>query len=199
MKKFLITGALVIAACGASWLWTAQTVESSTTQGVDTFISREDRILDIITDQAEMIVTGKCTGLRSEWVQNGRVLVTLASIEVSDTLKGGAVETLTVALPGGIDANRSVPVAMTYPDAARVNQDEQVVLFLNSDDLAPGAYAVTGSQQGKFSIVEGEDGERLVSRDNIRGKAKAGPGVVRGNRSFVPEETFKGKIREFLN
>ena len=103
------------------------------------------------------------------------------------------------SIPGGVDANRRFPVAMTYPDAARVSVNEDVVLFLSNDDLVPGAYAVTGSQLGKLSIVEGEAGERLVSRDNIGGKVKAAPGLVRGNLSFVPEGAFKQKVREYAN
>ena len=199
MKKLLIAGALLIAAGGAAWMWKAQASDGAPADGEGTRVSRDDAKMYEITRASDMIVTGRVTGTRTEWVQDGRVLVTLASVDVADTLKGGAVESLTVAIPGGVDANRRFPVAMTYPDAARVSVNEDVVLFLSNDDLVPGAYAVTGSQLGKLSIVEDEAGERLVSRDNIGGKVKAAPGLVRGNRSFVPEAAFKQKVREYAN
>ena len=199
MKKSLIAGAFIVAAAGATWMWTAQASESSAQAEETVRLSRDEITLNALTDQADVIVTGRVTALRSEWVQDNRVLVTLASIQVDDTLKGGVTDTLTVALPGGVDANRRFPVAMTYPDAARVEMNEEVVLFLSNDDLAPGAYAVTGSQRGKLSIVEGEDGSRLVSSDNIGAKVKADTRATRGNRSFVPEATFKQKVRGYVN
>ena len=199
MKKFLIAGAFLMAVAGVAWMWRAQASDSQPSQSELSQLSRDEITLNAITDQSDMIVTGRCTGLRTEWVQDGRVLVTLASIEVADTLKGGEVESLTVSLPGGVDANRRIPVAMTYPDAARIQLNEEVVLFLSNDDLAAGAYAVTGSQLGKLSIVEGEDGSRLVSRDNIGPKVQAAPGIVRGSRAFTPEAAFKQKVRGYVN
>jgi len=198
MKKFLILGSLLLAVSGAAWMWRSQ-AQAGSPSGEAVRVSGDESKLQDLTRMADMVVTGRCIGLRTEWVQDGRVLVTLAEIAVDDTLKGGAVATLTVALPGGADANRAVPVAMTYPDAARISLNEEVVLFLSDDDLAPGAYAVTGSQLGKLSIVEDEDGSRLVSRDNSGVKVKAAPGVVRGNRSYVPEAVFKQKVREYAN
>src|SRR5688572_22135531 len=68
-----------------------------------------------MTAGSEVIVQGTCTDLRSVWV--GRNLVTLATVAVSEALKGSTGETITVVLPGGSDSNRKFPIAMTYPGA----------------------------------------------------------------------------------
>ena len=71
---------------------------------------------DLIQESA-LIVTGHCTHQQSQWA--GNTLVTLATIQVSEVLKGERVSTVTVTLPGGVDANRRIPVAMSLPLARR--------------------------------------------------------------------------------
>ena len=70
--------------------------------------------------------------------------------------------TLTVGVPGGVDANRKFPIAMTYPGAPRIAPDEEVFLFLvRADDEVAQSYAMTGFSQGKFSI-ESAAGRRFA-------------------------------------
>src|SRR5688572_9226009 len=99
---------------------------------------------------SDVIVTGTCTNLESIWINDGRNLVTLATINVSDVLKGSVGSTITVVLPGGTDANRRIPVAMSYPGAPTIGSDEEVFLFLTQEDQVADAYAVVGFAQGKF-------------------------------------------------
>ena len=69
-------------------------------------------------------------------------------------LKGEHAATATVAIPGGVDANRRIPIAMTFPGAPRIAPSEEVFLFLtHAGDEIAGSYGVTGFAQGKFSIV----------------------------------------------
>src|ERR1700733_453838 len=106
---------------------------------------------DMIKESA-MIVTGRCTHLQSQWA--GKTLVTLATVEVSEVLKGKAGSTVTIALPGGGDANRRIPIAMNYPAAPVILQQEKVLLFLPPQQLVAGSYSVVGYSQGKFTLVE---------------------------------------------
>src|SRR6185503_662821 len=99
---------------------------------------------DMIKESA-MIVTGRCIHLQSQWA--GKVLVTLATIEVSEALKGKAGSTVTVALPGGVDANRRIPIAMNYPAGPVILQQEKVLLFLTPQQLVAGSYSVVGYSQ----------------------------------------------------
>ena len=161
-------------------------------------ISRDDHVIQDMALQSELIVTGRCLGTRSTWVEDGRVLVTLATISVDEVLKGNQTSNATVVLPGGVDANRRIPVAMTYAGAPRIAPQEEILLFLTGEDVVAGAYAITGFAQGKYSIVEDEEGQKLVSRDPIGTRVQRGPGLARGGRQFVPLSEFKQKVRGYL-
>jgi hypothetical protein len=126
------------------------------------------------------------------------VLVTLATISVDEVIKGGQTSTVTVVLPGGVDVNRRIPVAMTYAGAPKIIPQEEVFLFLTGEGAVSDGYSIMGFSEGKFSIVEDEDGQRLVSRDLIKTRVKTAPGAVRGNRQFASLSDFKEKVRGYL-
>jgi hypothetical protein len=149
-----------------------------------------------MTQDAALIATGRCVELKSVW--EGRNLVTLATIALNDVLKGEAGETVTVALPGGADANRKFPVAMTYPGAPQIAVQEEVFLFLGRDDDAAGPLHVLGFSQGKFSIVPDDQGGKVVSR-NLSEITLTGPaGSRRGTATRVPFDQFKEEVRSYL-
>ena len=148
---------------------------------------------------SDLIATGRCTNLESIWINDGRNLVTLATIEVSDVLKGTAGSMVTVVLPGGIDANREIPVAMTYPGAPSIAPEEEVFLFLTQEEQIANSYSIVGFAEGKFSIVTSNKGEKLVSRDLVTVDPQGGPGVVRGTRTMVALSKFKEQVRGHVN
>lgn len=196
MKKiFYVISCLLIVAT-ASWFLKSQAVNPQTSDQISE--NKEDLKIKEMTLQSDLIVSGECVNTESRWIEDGRVLVTLATIAVGEIVKGEADSTVTVVLPGGADANRRFPVAMTYPGAPNISVREDVFLFLTSTDAVADGYAVTGFSDGKFSLVENEAGDTFVSRDNVRGEVKTGPGVVRGNGQFVSASAFKSKIREYL-
>jgi hypothetical protein len=114
-----------------------------------------------MTARATDIVIGVCTDARSVWV--GRTLVTLATISVSESLKGAAQPALTVVLPGGVDAARAVPVAVMYPGAPVIAARDNVMLFLERGAPVANGLRVVGFSQGKFSIVRDAFGRTFVS------------------------------------
>ncbi|HKR60915.1 MAG TPA: hypothetical protein VJS64_14435, partial [Pyrinomonadaceae bacterium] len=152
--------------------------------------------LQEMATQSDAIVIGSCLDTRSVWVD--RTLVTLATVSVSETLKGTASTNLTVVLPGGVDANRQFPVAVSYPGAPRLTPGEDVFLFLTSDSDA-GGYIVSGFSQGKFSIVQNEGGEPMVSRDLTKMSLKGNKGVRRGSENATPLSSFKAQVRAYLS
>ena len=81
-----------------------------------------------LIQQASDIVVGKCIAVQSQWI--GRDLVTLASIEVTESLKGNGSSLMTVVIPGGVDSNRPVPIIMSFPAAPEIRNQENVLLFL---------------------------------------------------------------------
>src|SRR5262245_17917061 len=85
----LTGGALLVAALSAAPLAATTLVQ----------MSHED-----LAQAADLVVVGHCTDAHSEWM--GRSLVTLVTVQVTDTWKGNAGQSVTVVVPGGIDANR---------------------------------------------------------------------------------------------
>jgi len=152
--------------------------------------------LDDMVKQSDAIVIGNCTETKSVWID--RSLVTLATVSVTESLKGEA-STLTVALPGGVDVNRKVPVAMTYPGAPQIRPGEDVFLFLSAESDVAGSYTVAGFSQGKFSIVTDEDGQKMVSRDLKKTVLQGDNGVRRGQSSATPLANFKAEVKGLLN
>ena len=143
-----------------------------------------------LTAQSDLIVVGQAVDTRVFWA-GGRNLFTLVTIATAETLKGDASATVTVALPGGVDANRKIPIAMTYPGAPHIAPDEEVFIFLSrADDEVAGAYAVTGFAQGKFSIEPGGAGNAL--------RTLAAEKVVRVGEARVPLSTFREEINGYV-
>jgi hypothetical protein len=150
-----------------------------------------------MVNQSDVIAIGSCVETKSVWVD--RSLVTLATVSVSESLKGNETSTITVALPGGVDANRTIPIAMTYPGAPQIQPGENVFLFLTaSTDVVPGSYTVAGFSQGKFSIITDEDGIQVVSRDLTKTALKDNNGVRRGSNNMIPLENLKNQVRGYL-
>src|SRR5262249_26941409 len=82
-----------------------------------------------LAERSSLIVIGQCTEVRSAWM--GRRLMTLATVAVRETLKGEPHAQVTVVIPGGMDAQRPVPVAAVVPGAAQLAPAGEggVVLF----------------------------------------------------------------------
>jgi hypothetical protein len=201
MKKSIYLGCcLLLIAIVASGLWSIGASKPSVAQqNQDTsIISRADELVQDMSLQSELILTGRCVDTSTTWVEDGRILVTLATISVDEVIKGGQISTVTVVLPGGVDLNRDVPVAMTYAGAPRIANKDEVFLFLNGEEMVSNGYSILGLSQGKFSIVEDENGQKLVSPDPIQAKVQSGSGLVRGNRPLVSLSDFKEKVKGYL-
>jgi hypothetical protein len=137
-----------------------------------------------MTARATDIVIGTVTGTHSVWVD--RTLVTLAKVSVSESLKGGARSELTVVLPGGVDATRAVPVAVTWPGAPVLNAREDVVLFLERDAPVKDGHQIVGFSQGKYSVVRDAFGRTFASQTRV------------ASAEAVDLASFKTRIRELV-
>lgn len=117
--------------------------------------------------EADTIVIGTCISARSQ--RAGNALVTVVEISIDESLKGGASSIVRIVIPGGIDASRPVPVAVTVPGAPSVFQDEDVLVFLNRSALVAGAYDVVGFSQGIYQVVEDVFGNRVAAQGRFNG------------------------------
>jgi hypothetical protein len=155
-----------------------------------------DLSMQEMTQRSALILEGQCVETRSTWV--GRTLFTEAKIQVNDAIKGTPDATVTVMLPGGIDSNRKHPIAMNYPGAPTIQSQEEVFLFLMPADSPANTYAVMGYAQGKFSIVNDQEGRPMVSRDLTKTRVSRTMGIARGQRQLTPLSEFKERIRGYL-
>lgn len=149
-----------------------------------------------MTAEAEVIAIGRCVDVRSEW--QDRVLVTLATIEVSETLKGQPASRVVVTLPGGVDANRRIPVAMTYPGAPTIQVGESVFLFLDAAADDASALTVSGFSQGKYSIATDPNGTQIVTRDLEQVTLVGGAGITRGTKNRTTLAELKRQVRDYV-
>jgi hypothetical protein len=181
MKRTAVKAALglLAASLAVPALWATTAVERSET--------------DLI-QEATLIVTGRCTGLQSTWIDGD--LATLATIAVGEVLKGAAGAEITLVLPGGIDANRPVPVATLYPAAPEVFLQESVLLFLVDEERVANGYAVAGFSQGKFTLVASAAGE--AATQNLGGLRLARPDgqITRGTTKTISLKELRARIEE---
>jgi hypothetical protein len=151
---------------------------------------------DLLAATADLVVIGTATDVRSAW--EGRMLVTVVTVRVDETVKGTPGDTVSVTLPGGIDANRRVPVAMTVAGAPRIARGEHVFLFLEHDPQIQSGYTVVGFSQGKFSIAADAGGRQVVTRDLSQVLLATGAGVSPGTRSLVRLDDFRREIAGYV-
>jgi len=201
MRRFpLAVCSVLLLGLVASGFWaTRATKQQASEQIIETANATLSPGLLTMRDMAQgsaMIVTGQCTGTRSTWVD--RTLYTIATISVSETIKGDPSTTVEVALLGGADVNRKIPVAMHFPGAPVIQPQEEVFLFLTPAEPMTGSYSIMGYAQGKLSIVENEQGEKMVSRNPARTRINSASGVMRGNVQMTKLSEFKEKVREYL-
>lgn len=199
MKKITLGSCLLIAiALLVSAHWGTKAVNTPAQDVLptpDTSLAVALSVEDMV-NQADVIAIGNCVETKSIWVD--RSLVTLATISVTENLKGDASSSIVVELPGGIDANRKIPIAMTYPGAPNVQPGENVFLFLNATGEVAGSYNVAGFSQGKFSIVTDDNGEQVVSRDLTKTSLQGNNGIRRGQSSTIPLARLKDEVRGYL-
>ncbi len=182
MKKFTIgICCLALIALLASTYWATNAVPEPPAQDMlnpSEVSLAYDLSIEEMAAESDYIVIGSCLNTQSQWVD--RSLVTLANISIQEVLKGEDASTVTVVLPGGVDINRKIPVAMTYPGAPRISPAEKVFLFLVRDDQVGGGYTITGFSQGKFSVLVDDDGQEVVSRDLTETALQGKTGIRRG-------------------
>lgn len=199
MKKITLASCLLIVIAllmSARWGTKAVDAPPENTLGTPDTTLAVALSLEEMVNQSDVIAIGNCTNTQSVWVDGS--LVTMATVSVSETLKGAGSENLTVVLPGGIDANRKIPVSMSYPGAPRLTPGEDVFLFLTADTDFGNGYTVAGFSQGKFSIVNDENGEPMVSRDLTKMSFQGNNGLHRGQSNMTPLSSFKEQVRGYL-
>jgi hypothetical protein len=101
--------------------------------------------LEELERQGQVVVLGQVRTVTSMMSEDGRIIVTRATVRVDRALKGGPRAEVVVEVPGGT-LNGTTLVASGAP---RFTEGERVVLFL---EAANGRFGVTGWNQGRFTV-----------------------------------------------
>src|SRR5262245_31128580 len=147
-----------------------------------------------LAERSSLIVIGQCTEVRSAWM--GRRLMTLATIAVREVLKGEPHTQITVEIPGGIDAQRPIPIAAVVAGTPQLAPAEEAVLFLSARPDEPDRYTVTGWEQGKVLILKDAKGGQLVAlaRRPPTPATNSGPSAPWNPRGPLPLAQFRAQI-----
>ena len=148
-----------------------------------------------IVSGSQIIVHGRVTEVRSEWLPGGRRIESVVTVAPSAYYRGTASGPVTFRVDGGqIGRYKSVTVG-----APAFRQGEELVLFLQAQ--GPSVPRVFGMNQGVFRVnVEERTGRRLVMQPVVAAAGSAPQRVVRGagDRRPLPLDQFAAQIRTVL-
>jgi len=144
-----------------------------------------------LIQQSDAVVQGKVLRLDSKWDAHGRIIVTEATIQVSESIVGNAPAQIIVRTPGG-KVNDYRVEALGFP---QFNKGEEVVLFIK-DDQSLQVNRIVGHQQGHFEVVKRLDGVTLAVpriEDGVSFLTPSGRSVPAPRSTEL--DTFKGRVR----
>ena len=152
--------------------------------------------LDEITGRAEVIVLGTVESAESAWSEDGRIIVTRATVSVERALKGGPRARVIVEAPGGRVGDQTLIAS----GAPVFRAGDRVVLFLEPAGPAdPGAaprHAVVGWNLGRMIVRR----EPRTGRDLVEDRTAGSLYLDRQGRPVGPERSGKGpaELKQFL-
>ena len=103
-----------------------------------------------LTRRADLVVHGFVTGKSTTWI--GRVIYTLYSVSVQETLKGAPRTSVVVAVAGGARGN----VRLMVPGAPTLETGEQLVAFATT--LQGATFTPLGTFDGLVPVHPGNGG-----------------------------------------
>ena len=139
-----------------------------------------------LTKSSQTVIIGKVGEVVCQWSEDGNRIVTRATVEVDEVLKGNLSHSEVIVEYEGGEIGE---IGLKVSDSPSLVSGENVILFLKEIGEARGASInnIVGKAQGKYSI--GEDGivrktgfellkgnnviDNAISVDEIVGKIKA--------------------------
>ncbi|MEA2342816.1 MAG: hypothetical protein QOF63_985, partial [Thermoanaerobaculia bacterium] len=106
-------------------------------------------------DSAAAIFLGKCVKTEAKFDPTGRWIVTYATFNVEDTMKGNAAGQVTVVTPGG-SVNGIHQETIGVP---AFHEGDEHVIFLKNTRLGPTPLYF---DQGTYNVASGEHGEKMI-------------------------------------
>ncbi|MBE0571108.1 MAG: hypothetical protein IH618_06140 [Ignavibacteriaceae bacterium] len=117
-----------------------------------------------LSQNADVIITGKVTQQNSNWNENKTRIYTQATIQVDEYLKGGNTgNSIVVSYPGGEVGD----VGELYSHMPRFEENEEVLVFLEKDDRSTD-YKVLNGEQGKINVINDPKTGEKVTTSNVK-------------------------------
>lgn len=132
--------------------------------------------LKYLTKNADAIITGKVIQKSSHWNENKSRILTTATVQVDEYLKGGAQSSrIEILYPGGeVDG-----VGELYTHLPTLDNDEEVLLFMRKN-----------TSNAQFTIMEGELGKFTLHTDH-----RSGEKITQDNKKL---SAYKKEIRKII-
>lgn len=143
---------------------------------------------------SQIIVHGRVTEVRAEWVDGRRRIETLVTVEPATFVRGTPTPAVTFRVAGGqIGRYKSMTVG-----APVFAPGEEVVLFLRA--AGPAMPQIFGMNQGIFRVHVDARGQRVVSTPPVMARTTAPERIVRGaaTRRPLPLDQFTSQVRAVL-
>jgi hypothetical protein len=106
-------------------------------------------------DNAAAIILGKCVKTEARFDPTGRWIVTYATFNVEESMKGNAAGQLTIVTPGG-SVNGIHQETIGVPT---FREGDEHVVFLRNTRLGPTPLYF---DQGTYNVAAGEHGEKMI-------------------------------------
>ena len=106
-------------------------------------------------DNAAAIIMGKCVKTEARFDPTGRWIVTYATFNVEDSIKGNAAGQVTIVTPGG-SVNGIHQETIGVPV---FREGDEHVVFLRNTRLGPSPLYY---DQGTYNVADGEHGEKVI-------------------------------------
>ena len=176
-----------LAACALANAWLALSVAGAT---VVPWMDLKE-----ITGQADVIVLGTVESVESGWSDDGRIIVTRATVSVERSFKGGPRARVVVETPGG----KVGDLAMVASGAPVLHAGERLVLFLEPAGGTAGGgrrHGVVGWNQGRMMVRH----DPRTGRDLVEDRTAGTLYLDRQGRPVGPSRSGKGpaELQEFL-
>ena len=116
--------------------------------------SASQRLLDLdeLTDLSSEVVVGRVVSHETHW--EGRLIVTVSTVAVGESIKGRAPSRIEITQLGGTALHPETGLAVTMSASHQVGLGigEEVLLFVHRTDR--GLRQIVGAQQGKYVVRE---------------------------------------------
>lgn len=142
--------------------------------------------LSELVTSARAIVHGRVVAAVPQWLEGRRGIETLVTLEVEDSLKGGASREVTFRVPGG----QMGPYRSLMPGAPSFSEGDDIIVFLGG--TGPAIPHLVGFSQGVYRVLDDDEIGRTVSAGvPLATSASAA-------RRPVPLATFEARVRTLV-